>query len=295
MPAGRRADDRSRRRPRSSSGEDAQPRAAAARAARAPRGSRRRRPARSRSAGSSGRTGSHAVWSWSASRGTGAPGQPELRGLVVGDDEQRRREPSGRTHVLDVVLHAAATAADGPRRAAAGRARRPPRPRVVSRLSAEITTRPPVRVRAHVQLEPLVAAPRAPARRRRPTCRSRAATPGTAGRPRRGRCRRSAASPRSRRRRSSCAGPRRRGPSPRVEVAEPQRVDLVAGPVDRVRQQPVVRADQRSDRARRSPSRAASSFASRSSSPRSGLPVSPVRAVADRATVAGTPFPQGGV
>ena len=57
-------------------------------------------------------------------------------------------------------------------------------------------------------------APRAPARPRRPACRAGAATPGTAGRPRRGRCRRSTPSPRSRRRRSSCAGPRRRGRRP---------------------------------------------------------------------------------
>ena len=86
-------------------------------------------------------------------------------------------------------------------------------------------------------------APRTRARRRPAACRPGAARPGTAGTSRRAPCRRTSTSRHSRRRCSRCAAARRAGLAG-LEVAEAQPVDLVAGRVDGVREQPLVGADE---------------------------------------------------
>ena len=169
--------------------------------------------------------------------------QPELGGVVVGD-EQQRSEPSGSTTCSAWYSTPVPPAADRARRRLGACGVDHP-DLAVSRLSAQITTTPPLRV-ARTSSSNARPAPRAPARRRPRACRAGAARPGRAGRPRRGRCRRSGPSPRSRRRRSSVRGTSSGRSCAGLEVAEPQRVDLVTGRVDRVRQQALVRADQAS-------------------------------------------------
>ena len=144
----------------------------------------------SRSAGSSARTGSQARWSWSASRGTGHRASRNSCGVVVGDHAAARRCRRG-----------ARRARRGTPRPAGGR-----RPTAAApRGSWASTTHTSRGVAAlgpdHDQRRRCGSpgrsartarrAPRAPARPRRTACRWRAATPGTAGRRRRGRCRRS--------------------------------------------------------------------------------------------------------
>ena len=107
--------------------------------------SRRRPPVPAARPGPPVATGSHARWSWSASRGTGhrASRNSWASSLVTSSSMS---VPSGQHGVLGVVLHARAPPADRTRRVQRVGARRAPTPRVVSRLSDQITTRPPLRV-----------------------------------------------------------------------------------------------------------------------------------------------------
>ena len=95
------------------------------------------------------------VWSWSRVAGDRAAGQPELRGAVVGD-QQQRVAAVGQHRVLGVVLHARSATADRARRRRRVVRRRRTQTSLVSRLADQITTSPPLRVARTFELEPLV-------------------------------------------------------------------------------------------------------------------------------------------